>query len=206
MNILFLDVETTGTDPTKHTVIEVALEFHQNGKRVSNWGKKFCPEGSYEIDIGALKVNNSMLGSFSSRGSEKLALEGFVDYLLGLPDESIILCGHNISFDIAFVEAWLRKFNILGLKKNIIDYRVLDTATIATFLQSVGILEIKRMSLKNLAEELQVELPDYKKATCQGLHNAVVDVRVTADVFYKMQELIKIMKTVAEEVQLQDEE
>ena len=207
MDLLILDCETTDGDAGTGGILEIACEFHQNGKRISGICKKFKPEGDININLGALRANSIDFGAIDCRGSEKIAVQEFVDYLLGLPkDIRIVICGHNVYFDMEFIKALLRKYKITGLNA-IFSRKRQDTSTIGYFLNSVGIIDWDiGGNLESLAKALNIELPNTKGLPEEQLHNAGVDVKITAKVYYKMQRLITNMKIVADEAQLVDDE
>lgn len=186
MNILFLDVETTGLDPNKHSIIQIAAEYHVNGKLVTAFNKKFCTKDSTTIDLGALRVNNNNLSTIKKLRSqttedpEQMAVTDFVNFILSLNNkEQIIIAGENVNFDINFINALFNKYNIEGFEA-VFSHRVIDTATIALFLKDVGLLKIDKLGLSNVAKALGLTTDSSK------LHDAEYDVQLTAQVYYAM--------------------
>ena len=43
MNILFIDTETTGKNPERNSIIQIAAEYHEDGKKISDFNAKLTP-------------------------------------------------------------------------------------------------------------------------------------------------------------------
>jgi DNA polymerase III alpha subunit (gram-positive type) len=191
MNLLFLDIETTGLDPDLHRIIQVSAEFHSNGKLVEKFNERIC-HNLPNVDLGALKVNRIDYGRLHTYGkTEVTTITLFLDFLLNLNKQhkDIVLVGNNVAFDVSFIKQTLKRLGITGLD-SILPYRVIDTAGITRFLQSLdtepfkGLLGDKSQSLSVTAKALGLELPE-------NLHDSAADVELTATVFYTFQQLLK---------------
>ena len=188
MNILFIDTETTGTDPKKHGIIEIAAEFHVNGKKVSEFNTKFFGR-NHQVSMGALKVNKGSIQGLLKLEAEEKGVVEFVDWLLALDSrEPITICGHNVHFDISFIKALLDKYAIEEWDQAV-SYRHLDTCSIGRFLIESGVLRTpigkSGANLSNVATCLGINLAG------RSLHTAKDDVALTAEVYYKMLELVR---------------
>lgn len=193
-NVLFFDLETTGLDCNKHSIIEIAAEFHVNGKKVSSFCDTLYNEKS-NIDLGALKVNKYALSTLQSFKNEKESLYNFCDWLVGLNNlskEKTLVCGHNPSFDVNFIKSSLNKYGIEGWD-SVASYRLIDTCDRARMLINAGIIDMSNLgnsgaSLSNIAKSLGILVEEYK------LHKAHYDVELTSKVYYKMEDLLKSLK------------
>jgi len=185
MNILFLDIETVGLDPSINSIIEISGKFYSNGAIQSEFHSKgFSP--NTKVNLGALVVNKQKIKTLLLAGKDKQEQQmlcEFVDYALDLPRDTVI-CGHNVNFDINFIKTRFDINSIDGFN-NLFSYKVLDTATIGLFLQSVGIIKTDKVSLSRLAEVLKIP---FNK---DDLHGAKFDTELTAKVFYAMSSLLK---------------
>lgn len=183
--VLFVDIETTGTDPDTHNVIEIAAEFHRDNEVVEKFHATLCDkDGSMVCNLGALKVNNTTISKLEDYTAEKQAVHNFVDWLLKLKSHNKLqICGHNVHFDVAFLKSLLSKYNVEGWDQ-IVSHRHKDTFTIGEFLVNAGVLEVENLyrgnSLEKLANALGINTEDL------NLHSAEVDVKLTSDVYYKM--------------------
>ena len=78
MNILFIDSETTGTDATKHTAIEISCRLDVNGQTVSRFTRRFFNPTNAAINLGALRVNKVPLKELIDLGISKEGKEDAV--------------------------------------------------------------------------------------------------------------------------------
>lgn len=188
MNILFLDLETTGLDENKHAVIEIACRLDVDGKKISSHNTKFYNPQT-NTDMAALKVNKARLAKLMSHKQEVAEVASFVDWVLDASDKvkgPIMLCGHNVPFDIKFLTALLAKYGVHGFDLVAGGKDLLDTRIIAQGLILAGKLKVEgKFNLENLAKALGIDTSGME------LHTASVDVELTAQVLYK---LIKLMK------------
>lgn len=184
MDRIYLDLETTLLDE-QGSIVEIGAIYFRDGKYVSAYNAK-CFAHDAKISLDALRVNKHTFTSLNSLKTEKDVLLGFFDWLLGLegkPD----LGGVNIHFDFHFLKNRAKLYNIeVG---SVLPYRLHDITNISRFLESIGLLKIKRSgqgnSLKDLADALgvQYELKD--------LHTAKGDVSLYQTIDTKLEELVK---------------
>lgn len=186
MNLLIIDLETTGLDSEINGIISIAAKLYNSERKVlSSFNSNCNPEDS-EINLGALKVNRFSISNIKSSKSEKDIILSFCDWLLSIKtDTELVLGGHNPHFDLGFIKTKLRKYNISGFDQAV-SHRVIDTAAIGRFLVLSGILPSNsKISLKDLALTLNLEYDHTKH------HNAEYDVELTAKLLFKMIDVIK---------------
>jgi DNA polymerase III alpha subunit (gram-positive type) len=155
MNNLFIDVETTGLDPDRNAVIQIACSFYKDKTLVTSFEGKFPVTEKDIVDLGALQVNKF---NYQEIFNFQSSLNELVEFLLKLPqsrEDPIILSGHNILFDITALKKLLKKNNIEGLDR-LFSYRIVDTSTLGEFLRHTGVIKLSRMSLANLAKALGI--------------------------------------------------
>lgn len=189
MNILFIDSETTGLDPKRNTIIEIAARIDVDGVTLDRFSVKlFNPQTV--TNLGALKVNNTKLASLLSNKPEAEAIMTFVDWLLTVKEKvqgDIVLCGQNPGFDLRFLLEVLNKYGIEGLD-SIIGYKTLDTYGLALALVECGKLktENNKLSLIDIAKALNVDM------TVNIPHTAIGDVEIVAEVLYKILAIMRV--------------
>jgi len=190
MNILFLDVETTGTDENKHSILEIAAEFHKDGEKISQFSTKFADTNSV-LSLEALKVNKTSLSEIKERKSEKEGVHSFCDWLINLDTSGgkTYICAHNAHFDKKFIDALFRKYNIENFEK-VVSYRIIDTNDRARMLVNAGAIDLesigaKGTSLTNIAKALGIVIDETK------LHTAEYDTEICSKVYYKQMELLE---------------
>jgi DNA polymerase III epsilon subunit-like protein len=104
---VFLDVETTGLHHDNDDIIQIWLyEISCDGKMLSSFQSLVKPER----DVASMKeivtyITGFTLESFATAPS----LQSLADQVLPYFGDDVILIGHNISFDIQFVEKYFGK-------------------------------------------------------------------------------------------------
>lgn len=184
--ILVIDIETTGTDPKKHGIIEIAGEFHKAGEKPKKFQVKFF-NPKREVDLEALKINKVAYSHLFSLGSEEIAVKKFVDWLLELSlDSQTRLVGHNVHFDVNFLKHLVEEYNVVGFN-SLLPYKVHDTSDRGEMLIDNGLIttEGNKSSLKHLAKGLNISIEESK------LHGAAYDVELTVKVYTAMNQLLK---------------
>jgi len=179
--LLFLDIETTGTDPKKHQILQIAAK-ELDSEEIFN--KYVGSGGDGVVDLGALKYNK--INIISSGGvmddNEYNVLTDFCDYLLKLkPKKPMIICGQNVHFDFYFIKERLSKYEIEGLE-DLISYKMIDLNTLSTVLVNLGTIETKNNStcMAQVAKTLGIRVHDEK------LHAANYDVKLSEKLYKKL--------------------
>lgn len=116
--MVVIDIETTGLDPLKHSILEIgALDFNNPSNQFYQKCRVF--EGA-EIDRHALEINgynDIQLYDLNKQGLQDLLLN-FVKWLKPIKNKT--LAGQNVDFDILFLNKSLNRCNIdwiLGHRK-----------------------------------------------------------------------------------------
>lgn len=184
---LFVDVETTGVDPKTNSVIEIGAIAYQNGKQIGEEFEQSCRPYKKEINLGALEVNRvGPYELFAPEDSQTMA-DDFVEFILTLPKayrRSIIICGHNVNFDLEFIDDFLKFHNYMDFKE-FVSYRTIDTFPIGQFLVDNNIVIADRANLASLSKALEVGYDEGKH------HTALYDAKLSAKVYFKMSDIVK---------------
>jgi DNA polymerase III epsilon subunit-like protein len=116
--MIVLDIETTGLDPRRHSIVEVgAIDFDSPGnyfnERCSIWN-------GAEIDFKALKINGLTLNEIQDQTifTQKELISRFMNWIDQIEDKTI--AGQNVDFDINFLNesSWRCGLNLsLGKRK-----------------------------------------------------------------------------------------
>lgn len=180
MRKIWVDVETTGTDPKNCAIVQLAAiceddEFHSFVN----------PHPGAVFEAGALLVND-----FLERMGRPTIPEddpAFVStrFLLFMNKQQklnngykLTLCGHNPQFDLDFLDAF---FDRCGIKKfrETVEYKRIDTFAIAAALQDKRVLELRqKLSLSGLCQTFGVKQ--------ENAHDALSDIRATKELYQKM--------------------
>jgi len=161
-----LDCETTGLDPKTAEIIEIAIFKYYNG-RVAEKVNYFVDPG------GPIPLRNQRLTGINDEmvaGAPKFAelAPGILDFIGDWP-----LVGHNITFDIKFLNFKLRQ---LGLGP--LESPVYDTLRLAALLFP----EEPSLKLNVLAKKSGVDVAES--------HRAEADAALSGNLFLKFQEYI----------------
>ena len=186
MSILVFDLETTGLNSTKNTIVSIAAKLFDSNRNIITSYTTDCFNPDGEINLQALLINRFTLSRLSNLKTEKEALFGFCDWLLSLPrTEEIIIAGHNVSFDLDFIKKRLLSSNIEGFDQ-VASYRVIDTAGWGRLLALSGILPSNtKVSLSGLVKVLNIPYDETKH------HGASYDVDLTAQVIFSIIDLLR---------------
>ena len=133
-----IDVETTGLRPGQHRVIEIGLARYERGRLIERYSNLINPERRIPDYINKLTglTDSDLIGApkFSQISDEVIAFIG--DH---------VLLGHNVGFDISFINAELERSKRPRLINSSIDTIPLSTRLLK---------EIRRPSLDRVAKEL----------------------------------------------------
>jgi len=129
-NLAFVDTETTGLNPDVHELIEIGLvlvsqEWHGDAPSfavLEEFEIKIKPERIEDADPVSLRVNGYNEEEWKDAGTLSDAMELFAS-----KTEGVIMVGHNVAFDSAFIE---KAFRIAGIASKM-HYHRLDTISIA---------------------------------------------------------------------------
>ncbi len=164
-DFVVLDVETTGLQPSRQRVIEVAAIRFRGGEETSRFESLCRPNRrvpKYVVDL--TKITDELL-------AEAPSFAEIVDGLLGQIGETLVV-GHNVGFDLAFLDAELRRLE----RPTLINERV-DTLGLALRL----LPGLRKPSLGAVAQELGV-----LDARHRG-HRAAADAQLTGRVALQLE-------------------
>lgn len=179
--ILFIDTETGGLDPMNHSLLSVAFAIWDNGEIIE--AKEFLiNDGILNVTPKALEINGIDIIEHSRIAlkpkSAILEIKNYLNRNFG-NDEKIILCGHNILFDINFFKNFWNKNE--GNYNNRFSHRYVDTASILFFLTVVNKLPENSNSSQNAFDLFGISI--------NKRHSALGDVLGTAELFNRLIEL-----------------
>lgn len=157
--LVFLDVETTGLDPSRgDRVCEVALIRREPSGQTREWSQLIDPQRP--ISPGAYAVNR--IGAALLKGAPRFAaIISEVNELAG----DAVWVAHNAPFDLGFLQTEYRR-----ARRTFIDRPVIDTVHIAR-----RHFRFRSNRLGALAREFGVAVPE--------AHRALGDCRTTLAVF-----------------------
>lgn len=187
MKILYFDTETTGLDPTNHEIIQFAALIEIDGeiKEEVNW---HCQPKNWEIiEKKSLEINGislEMLKTFDLPETTASNIKNLFDKYIDKYDKTdkFYPAGHNISFDINFLQAFWKKYIDEYGTGSYQNWRCLDSRIMANFLLVNNIIKSPDAKLINLCSELGIKIE---------AHDALSDIRATRILINKMRKMIR---------------
>ncbi len=168
-----LDVETTGLNPKENSLVELgAIKFTKDGTQ-QTFSELIKPFEPIPQEIANLThITNSM--TENGKTAEE-AVNSFMNFLGG---KETIIIGHNIPFDIRFLNAQLERNGRLPVSNLIMDTLQISRITYPEF---NGMEEPYR--LHSLARRLGIKI--------ESAHRAYDDARITMELLFLLAERIK---------------
>lgn len=169
MTQVWIDVETGGLDPARHSLLTLALIIEGPGHGRYKSLEIAFRHDSYVVDVEALRVNRIDLNAHhaSALAPEEAAerMEAFLDRHAG-DGVAIQLAGHNVGFDRAFLKAWLERHAPHLVRR--FSHRTVDTYALASALQAAGRIPEGSLSLSALSERFGVCIASELRHTARG--------------------------------------
>lgn len=181
MKLLFIDTETGGIDPQRHSLLSIGLVVWEDGVVVAT-SEIFINDGNEGYTKEALSINNIDLVQHKKEAiGSAYAVRKMIEFTkYHFETEKITLAGHNVAFDIAFIKQVFKKnrrsFN------NYFSHRSIDTSSILSYLQICNII---KAPIKSSSDAFR-----YFNISVNGRHTAVGDALATVELFNKLIELI----------------
>ncbi len=176
-NLAFIDCETSGLDPNRHEMIELAVVL---ARQVERQGK------GPKLEIIAEKEWKIKMKNIENAEEQALRINGYneADWIFAFELDAVMkefakltegatFVSHNLTFDYSFVSKAFEKTGVA----NKMHYGKLDTISMAVA-RLYDVPQAQSLSLKALCELFKV---DNKKA-----HTALADTLALVEVYKKM--------------------
>lgn len=152
LDLVFLDVETTGLDHAVHEILEVAAirvtaDLAYSPIHPLPFVMKAAPTRLHTASPEALAVNGYTAEKWEHAPPLRAVLDALWPYL-----EGAVPAGHNVGFDLGFLEAAARETGKGPLPT---DYHRLDTASLGWLLVTAG--DSTSWSLSSVCDALGVK-------------------------------------------------
>lgn len=177
--IFWLDTETTGLDPVKNDIVQIAGIIVENGNVLEKINIFCKPENLIAVQPEALAVQGRTLEELLTYPSVKDAyvkLIGTMKKYVNPYDkkDKFHLAGQHIQFDIDFLKNFFLKCsdNYFGSWFN---YYSLDLFALASLLQAGGYISLQNLKLATICEYCGVPLTN--------AHDAMADIEATRACF-----------------------
>ena len=179
--ILRIDTETTGLNPAKHGLRELAYILVIDGQ-VVNKDVLQIDTRTYkthvEIDDKALELSNVTIEDFDNFDDSAYAFDKFSTLLEYVDKEDkndyFTLAGFNVKFDNDFLREWFYDNDAGTEFKNYFHYKVIDVFPLVITLKHLGFINTKNDKLKTVCEHFNIPI---------DAHNALSDIEATKNLY-----------------------
>lgn len=161
-----VDVETTGLDPQKDRICEIAFIEMKGFKEIDRFSTLLNPTIPIPFNV------SSIHGIYDEDVLKAPSFADIADILLSKLSDAVVV-GHNIQFDLGFIK---NEFIRVGL--NIPDVMLVDTLVLSKRYLS----NLSNNKLKTVAESINLH--------SQNWHRALNDVEITKEVFIYLLRLL----------------
>ena len=188
-----VDTETTGTDAKRHEILEISalkvdgdtLKILDSFDTTVNIGKDLPPDIEIFNNKNKTGINNEVISKSPVPEEVAVNFKAFVG-------ENPIIMGHNIPFDIRFIEKFYRK----NLKTKFTPMFVLDTLQMAK----------EKLDGSHKLSDIYEQIPN--TTNDHGFHNSLADIQANLTVYkfllskYDIKDQIKDNEKNNEEIEL----
>ncbi len=162
---VIVDVETTGFNPQNgDEIIEIAAERMREDEVISTFHSLVRPSRPSSAEAEAVHGISQELLEREGKNMDDI-IDDFVMFI-----DNAVLVGHNISFDLSFLNS-----HLVRLSRAPLAHPTIDTLELAR-----RHLLLPRYTLENVARYLKVPQPE--------AHRALADVQTTRQVFLKLRD------------------
>jgi len=195
--VLYLDLETTGTDANNNAIIQIAGIIEINGEVKDEFDFHIKPFVGAEVKLDAIAINGQTLESLATYPDgiivKKQVTDLFGKYIdsykknKGINDKFQFV-GWNGDFDFQFLSKFWERNNDKYLGSYIHYYHRLDTQKILNALWAMGKIEIENTKLETIAAYFGISLTN--------AHDALGDVRATREITLQVCQKLNWLKDV----------
>ena len=184
--LLFVDTETGGIDPTKHSLLSLALVVWQDFKIIDT-KEILINDGVLSVTEKALEINKIDLKHHKEVALSPNESIKEIDFFISKhfrSEEKITLAGHNVNFDVNFLRFFLNQRDYSFSDK--FSHRFVDTSSILYYLYLANKIDQKAVSSQDAFDLFGIDT--------EGRHTAIGDAIATAKLFSSLLYLIKKVK------------
>jgi DNA polymerase III subunit epsilon len=176
--LLFIDTETGGLDPDKHSLLSVGMVVWED-RQIIDSTEILLNDGILSVTAEALAINKIDIEKHKQSAlSPSRAMDEILSFIgKHFPGQGkITLAGHNVHFDAAFLKSFFSASN--KDFSQFFSHRIIDTSSILYYLYLAG-----RIKQRAISSDEAFALFDIK---VEGRHTALGDAIATAKLFTKL--------------------
>ena len=181
--VLWLDVETTGTDPEKNGIVQIAGLVEINGEVVEDFDLRTKPLPEDQIEFGSIEATGLDLLAVIEYpdGADTLKVfRGILDKYIDKYDkeDKFHPAGYNIKFDLDFLWQFCVKQDFKYFR-SYVDHIAIDVYGLARYLAGFGMIEVESLKLAHAYAAMTGK-------TMENAHDALVDIKATRELAYEL--------------------
>ena len=180
--VLYCDVETTGTNPAKHGIIQIGAIIEVDGVVVEECNLKCAPHEGAAISPDALAISGTERSELENRMTSLEAYTKFRHFLSRHieqydREDKCYPAGYNIHFDLNFIQAWFRHHGDKYGIGSFINWRMLDPLPLLFIKDFTRQMTLSDYRLETVCRHFGIEL---------HAHDAMSDIRATRELLLKL--------------------
>jgi DNA polymerase-3 subunit epsilon len=181
VKLLFIDCETTGTNPDKHGLVQLAGSIFVDGLKVDQFNLKAAPFPADVIEDEALEVNGLTHAALSEFPNPSVSYRSFTRLLGRHCDkfdraDKFHFIGYNADFDSDFVRRWFEK-NGDKYFGSFFWWPILDVSKLAGIRLMSQRHHLANFKLMTVARYMGIEVDESQA------HDAFYDISLTMEIF-----------------------
>ena len=177
--VLVIDTETSGLDPTVHSLLSIGLTTLTREESL----EIFVVEPDINADPRAMAIHGISLDWLTQNGqSPDQVCLSFERFLEGFNEGPILLAGHNVSFDLSFMRRLYRVARRPWPDK--VSHRLIDTHSLLWLLAQGGQIPLEACSSDGAFSYFKCSPPEHLR------HSALGDAVATKALLLKILALI----------------
>lgn len=184
--IFYLDVESTGLDPQKHDIIQLAYIIEIDGEVKDRGVFHIQPFNYKTIDQSALEISHTTVKDLLMYPEPREVYKKLTSLLDKYIDkynkqDKFSPGGFNVNFDKEFLKNFFLKNNDKYFG-SYFDYHILDPVTFLYLLDYKGLLKLENYKLVTVCKHFNIPIE---------AHDALSDIEATRKVILKLMEYLK---------------
>lgn len=181
--LLFIDTETGGLDPNRHSLLSLAMVVWEDMKIIDTQ-EILINDGVLSVTEEALSINKIDIEEHKKTAiSSTQTIEEMLLFIgKHFPaQKKITLAGHNVHFDADFLKVLFSQNN--KDFSRYFSHRIIDTSSILYYLYLAGRIEQKAVSSDEAFDLFEIDV--------HGRHTAMGDAIATAKLFTNLLNLTR---------------
>ena len=157
-----IDLETSGLNPKEDKIIEISACKFDNGKLTSSWTRLINPNIKLSHTVTQITgITDEML-------QDKPSIESIIkDFILFIGDLPIV--GHNIMFDLSFLQNNMIEYNMLFNDRMICD---------TFYLSKMYYYNFNSFSLSSLCQNLNIQIKESHRAEEDAKNSGLLFIKI----------------------------